>query len=355
MTNLLPSNSNDFTKKTVETTIKITMTLLLFTWCFFIVQPFIVPLVWSLIITISIYPLYNRMVALFRGRQKLTAVLIIAVLLIIIAVPCIVLVKIIVSNVEELVHQLSDGTFTIPLPTEKVATLPLVGEPLFKYWTLVSTNLVEALRQIAPQLKTLGTWLLTASFSLTIAFLQLLLAIVISGVLLVNADAGHQLALAIGKHLVGEKNEEFNQLSETTIRSVAFGVLGVALIQTLFAGLGFVVADVPGAGILTLACFFLAVIQVGPSYIVMPVAVYVFSTHETLFSVLFMLWAIFIAVIDNILKPLILGMGSRIPSVIIFIGAIGGMLFSGIIGLFVGAVVLALGYELFRAWVFEEA
>jgi predicted PurR-regulated permease PerM len=163
------------------------------------------------------------------------------------------------------------------------------------------------------------------------------------------------LALAIGKHLVGEKNEEFNQLSETTIRSVAFGVLGVALIQTLFAGLGFVVADVPGAGILTLACFFLAVIQVGPSYIVMPVAVYVFSTHDTLFSVFFMLWAIFIAVIDNILKPLILGMGSRIPSIIIFIGAIGGMLFSGIIGLFVGAVVLALGYELFRAWVFEEA
>jgi predicted PurR-regulated permease PerM len=250
---------------------------------------------------------------------------------------------------------LSDATFSIPLPTEKIAALPLIGEPLFKYWTLASTNLVEALRQISPQLKTLGTWLITTSFSLTISFLQLLLAIIISGVLLVNAEAGHRLALAIGKHLVGDKNEEFNQLSETTIRGVASGVLGVALLQSLLAGLGFLVADVPNAGLLTLACFFLAVIQVGPSLIVLPIALYVFSYHDTLFSILFMVWAIFIGFIDNILKPLILGRGSHIPAIIIFIGAIGGMIFSGIIGLFVGAVVLALGYELFRAWVFEEA
>jgi predicted PurR-regulated permease PerM len=348
------TNYDDFTKKTLETTIKIAMMLLLFTWCFFIVQPFIIPLVWSVIITISVYPLYRRMVIILRGRQILTAVLIIASLLLIIAAPCVVLAKIIASNIEDLVRQLSDGTFTIPLPTKKINELPLVGEPLFKYWTLASTNLVEALRQIAPQLKTLGSWVLTTSFSLSVAFLQLLLAIIISGVLLVNAEAGHQLALAIGKHLVGEKNEEFNQLSESTIRGVAIGVLGVALVQSLMAGLGFVVADIPVAGILTLACFFLAVIQVGPSFIVLPVAVYVFSTHDSLFSVLFMIWAIFIGFIDNILKPFLLGRGSRIPSVIIFIGAIGGMIFSGIIGLFVGAVVLALGYELFRAWVFED-
>lgn len=355
MTTRFTPSTDDSTKKTVEMTIKIGMILLLFAWCFFIVEPFIVPLVWSLIITVSIYPIYNRMVVLLSGRKTLTAILMILTLLLIIAIPCIILIGIIANNVEELARQLSDGTFTIPLPTEKVASWPLIGESLFKYWKLASTNLVGALQQISPQLKTLGKWLITASFSLTVSFLQLLLAIIISGVLLVNAEGGQRLAVAIGKRFVGEKSEEFRLLSETTIRSVASGILGVALIQSLLAGLGFVVADVPGAGLLTLLCFFLAVIQVGPSFIVLPIAVYVFSYHDTLFSLIFMVWAVFIGFIDNILKPILLGRGTSIPSVIIAIGAIGGMIFSGIIGLFVGAVVLALGYELFRAWVFEDA
>ena len=354
MTTQLPSSNDDFTKKVLETTIKISMILLLFAGCFYIVQPFIVPLAWSLIITVSIYPVYRRMVVLLGGRQKLTSFLIIATLLLIIAVPCGFLVKIIVNNVEELAHQLLDGTFVIPLPTEKVATWPLIGSSLFKYWTQASTNLGEALRQIAPQLKILGTWLITSSFSLTVSILQLLLAIIISGILLVNAEGGHRLALAIGKRFVGERGEEFQHLSGETIRSVATVVLGVALIQSLLAGLGLVVAGIPSAGLLTLVCFFLAVIQLGPSLIMIPVTIYVFSCHDTAFSLIFMVWAIFVGLIDNVLKPLFIGRGSSIPVVIIIIGVIGGVVFSGIIGLFVGPVVLALAYELFRVWLFEE-
>lgn len=345
---------NDMTKKTVETSLKIGMIFLLFAWCFYIVQPFIVPLMWSLIITVSIYPIYKRIVILLGGWRKLTAIFIILILLLIIVVPCVILVATLANNIEELARNLLDGTFTIPLPTEKVATWPLIGDPLFKYWTQVSTNLVGALQQIAPHLKTLGKWLITASFSLTMAILQLLLAIIISGVLLIHAEDAKQLAIAIGKRFVGEKGEAFRLLSEQTIRGVASGILGVALIQSLLAGLGFFVADVPVAGLLTLACFFLAVIQVGPSLIVLPVTVYVFSCHDMPFSLAFAVWAVFVGLIDNVLKPLLIGMGNPIPTVIIFIGAIGGMVFSGIIGLFVGAVVLALGYELFRAWVFEE-
>jgi predicted PurR-regulated permease PerM len=227
------TDNTDSTKKTVETTIKIGMILLLFVWCFYIVQPFIVPLVWALIITVCIHPLYSRMILLLGGRQKLTAILMVFTLLLIIVVPCIILGSIIAHNVEELAPKLLDGTFTIPLPTEKVATWPLIGEPLFKYWTLASTNLVAALQQIAPQIKILGKWLVTSGFSLTVSILQLVLAIIISGVLLVNAESGQSLAVAVGKRFVGEKGEEFQQLSEETIRSVATGVLGVALIQSL--------------------------------------------------------------------------------------------------------------------------
>lgn len=353
MNNQAITDNTDFTKKSVETTIKLGMILSLFVWCFYIVQPFIVPLAWALIITICIHPAYRRLIILLGGRQKLTAVLMVCTLLLIIVVPCIILGSIIAHNVEDLAPKLLDGTFTIPLPTEKVAAWPLIGESLFKYWTLASTNVVEALQQIAPQIKIFGKWLLASSFSLTMSVLQLVLAIIISGILLINADSGKSLAEAIGKRFVGEKGQEFQQISQETIRGVATGILGVALIQSLLAGLGFVVADVPSAGLLTLACFFLAVIQLGPSFIMLPVTIYIFSCHDTAFSLVFTAWAIFVGLIDNVLKPLLMGRGSRIPIVIIFIGVIGGMIFSGIIGLFVGPVVLALGYELFRAWVFE--
>jgi predicted PurR-regulated permease PerM len=353
MTTNTPPDNNDFTKNPVETTIKIAMTLLLFTWCFYIVKPFIVPLVWSLIITVSIYPVYTRMLIAFKGRQNLTAILVSLILLLIIVVPVVMLAGTLANSGEGVARQLADGTLTMPLPTEKVASWPLIGESLFKYWTLVATHPVEALKPIAPQLKIAGQWLISTGLSLTGSILQLVLAIIVSGILLANAGGGHRLALAISKRFFGAKGAEFERLSETTIRSVAIGVLGVALIQSLLAGLGFFVAGVPAAALLTLACFFLAVIQVGPSFIVIPVTIYVFSCHDTLFSLVFMVWAIFVALIDNVLKPILMGRGSSIPTVIIFLGAIGGMIFSGVIGLFIGAVVLALGYELFRAWVFE--
>lgn len=354
MTNHTSSNSDDFTKKPVETTIKIAMTLLLFIWCFYIVKPFMVPLVWALIITVSVYPVYKRMLVLLAGRQKLTAILMSLVLLFIIVLPFIAIGGAIADSVESLASQLSSGTFNIPLPTEKVASWPVIGESLFKYWTLIATKPMDALRPVAPQLKIIGQWLVSTSFSLTISILQLVLAIFISGVLLANAEGGHRLALAISKRFFGERGAEFEHMSEATIRGVATGVLGVAAIQSLLAGLGFFVADVPGAALLTLGCFFLAVIQVGPTLIIIPVTIYIFSYHETLFSLIFLAWAIFVGLIDNVIKPFLIGRGNTIPTVIIFIGAIGGMIFSGVIGLFVGAVVLALGYELFRVWVFNE-
>lgn len=350
----MTSDNNDFTKNPVEITIKIAMMLLLFTWCFYIVQPFIVPLVWALIITVSIFPIYKRLLLLLRGRQKLTAVLITFCLLLIIVVPFVVLGGTIASSAESLARQLSDGTLSIPLPTQKVASWPLVGETLHKYWTLIATNPMDALKPIVPQIKLLGQWLISSGFSLTVSIFQLVMAIIISGVLLANAEGCHRLALAISKRFVGAKGAEFERMSEETIRSVANGVLGVAIIQSLLVGLGFWVADVPAAALLTLVCFFLAVIQVGPGLVVIPVTIYVFSFHDTLFSFIYLVWAVFAGLIDNVLKPLLMGRGSSIPMVIIFIGAIGGMIFSGLIGLFIGAVVLALGYELFRVWVFEE-
>lgn len=347
------SDQDNFSRRPVEATIKIGMTLLLCLWCFYIVQPFIVPLAWGLIITVSIFPLYKHLLRLLQGRQNLAASLVTLVLLLIIVVPVVLLAGTIANSGEGLAQQLADGKFSIPLPTEKVASWPLIGEKLFNFWTQVAANPMEALKPIAPQLKTLGHWLVTTGFSLTASILQMVLAIIVSGVLLANAEGGHRLALAISKRFVGARGEEFERLTEATIRNVAIGVLGVALIQSSLIGVGFAVAGIPAAALLTLVCFFLAVIQIGPGLVVLPVIIYVFSSHDTLISVVFMIWSVFVSLIDNILKPLLMGRGSTIPMVIIFMGAIGGMIFSGVIGLFVGAVVLALGYELFRAWLVE--
>ncbi len=143
---------------------------------------------------------------------------------------------------------------------------------------------------------------------------------------------------------------EFVGVAEQTVRSVASGILGVALIQALLAGLGFLVAGVPAAGLLTLICLVFGVIQLGVVIVLIPVVIYLFSTADTVTAVGFLIWAALVAPVDNVLKPILLGRGVDVPMLVIFVGAIGGFLNAGIIGLFIGAVVLALGYKLFLAW-----
>ncbi|MGZ8371319.1 MAG: AI-2E family transporter, partial [Caulobacteraceae bacterium] len=174
--------------------------------------------------------------------------------------------------------------------------------------------------------------------------------IVIAAVFLARAQFSHEVATAIATRLAGERGVEYADLAGATIRSVARGILGVALIQSLLAGLGFLAVGLPAAGFLALLCLLLAVIQIGVGPIVIPVIIYVFATADTLTAILFLIWSVVVIVSDNILKPMLMGRGVQVPLIIIFVGAIGGFLTSGIVGLFVGAVVLALGYTLFLAW-----
>jgi predicted PurR-regulated permease PerM len=195
-----------------------------------------------------------------------------------------------------------------------------------------------------------ASWLLSVVTGTGLAILQFFVAVLIAGVLLAYSTPGYQLAHNIGRRLAGDRGAELADLAEATVRSVARGVLGVALIQSSLAGLGFFIAGIPAAGFWAFLCLILGVIQIGVLPIMIPVVIYVFSITDTMTAVLFLIWSIFVSVIDNILKPLFLGRGLEVPMVVIFMGAIGGMLLSGIIGLFIGAVVLTLGYKLFLAW-----
>ena len=217
-------------------------------------------------------------------------------------------------------------------------------------WNFVLTNFSEALLLVKPQIKVLGLWMVNLAASAGIGLLIFVAASVIAGILLAHSAQGHQLAYDISRRLVGERGDNFADLAGATIRSVARGVLGVAVIQALLAGLGFMAAGVPGAGIWALLSLISAVVQVGVGPIVIPVIIYVFATGDTVTAVIFLIWNVFIMVLDNLLKPLLMGRGVDVPMVVIFLGAIGGLLLSGIVGLFIGAILLALGYKLFQAW-----
>ena len=177
-----------------------------------------------------------------------------------------------------------------------------------------------------------------------------MVSIVIAGALLAKAAGCSQAAREFATRLAGERGTKAVELAEATVRSVALGILGVALIQTLLAGIGFLVVGVPGAGLWALLVLILAVVQLPTILILGPIIVYVFSTSSTVTAVVFAIWSILVGISDAFLKPLLMGRGVNVPMLVIFIGAIGGFMTSGIIGLFVGAIIFSLGYKLFILW-----
>lgn len=339
-----------FVNRAVEAAIRIGVILLLTIWSFRIVEPFVAPILWGAIIAVAVYPLYVSLSAKLGGRHKLAATLFTLFALVILIAPAWKFFGATVDGVRDVAAALDEGTLSVPPPPESVGDWPLVGERLESTWTAASENLEATLRRFTPQLRALGAWVLSSVAGLGMTVVQFVISILIAGVLLVNAASAAGAVRAVATRLAGARGVEFALLAEKTTRSVAQGVLGIAVIQALLAAIGMVVAGVPGATIWALLVLILAVMQLPPILILGPVMVYVFSTAGTVTAVLFLIWGIFVSVSDAFLKPMLLGRGVDVPMLVILLGAIGGMMASGIIGLFVGAVVLALGYQLFQAW-----
>jgi len=169
--------------------------------------------------------------------------------------------------------------------------------------------------------------------------------------MLAHSSECSRASFAVAERLAGQRGTELVGLCQATVRSVTRGVLGVAFIQSVLAGMGFLAIGLPGAGLFALLCLIVSVIQISVGLVTLPIAIYVFWTHETVPAVVFLCWSVFVGLIDNVLKPILLGRGLDVPMFVIFLGAIGGFLAHGIIGLFVGAVVLVLGYTLLSSWI----
>ena len=353
-TSYRPSNDKFFMARALEATIHVGLAVLLLYWCFKIGQPFIEIIVWGIIIAVAVYPGYDRLKSALGGRGRLTASLITLLALILLLVPAYMLSESLINTGQELSVQLNEGTLRVPPPSESVRSWPVIGESLYESWSLASNNLGAALSKMTPQIKKLGVPLFSAAAGAGVGILKFVVSIIIAGVLLANAAGSGQAARAFATRLTGERGTKFVDLAGATVRSVALGILGVALIQTLLAGIAFLAVGVPGAGLWALFVLILAVLQLPTLLILGPIIVYVFSTSSPVIALVFAIWSILVGISDAFLKPLLMGRGVDVPMLVIFIGAIGGFMLSGIIGLFVGAIIFALGYKLFLLWLNED-
>jgi predicted PurR-regulated permease PerM len=333
----------------LETSIYIGLAILLATACLLILLPFIPLLTWGIIIAVATYPGFRKLQKVLGGRETLAAVVCTLLLLTVLIVPAILLGEALVGGIQAVTAHLKDGSAIIPPPPPTIEGWPLIGAPLKSAWGLASRDLTEAVRMFAPKIKTVLPGLLSASAGIGFTALQLLLSILVAGVLLGNAQAAYEVTCSLASRLFGEKGPEFQQLVGATIRSVTFGILGVALIQSVFAALGFLVVGMPAVGLWTVIFVFATIVQVGV-FVLIPAVIYVFATASVTKAVIFLVWCIVVGLMDNILKPLLLGRGVAVPVVVVFLGAIGGFVAMGVIGLFVGAIVLSVGYKLFLAW-----
>jgi predicted PurR-regulated permease PerM len=344
-------NNSDFTENTIEAAVRLGLLLLLAAWCFKIIMPFIVPVVWGVIIAVAIFPLFLKLKSTLGDRNKLAATVYTLLALALLITPTVMISNSVIDSSALITERYESGTLKIPPPNDRVIEWPMVGEETYAIWSQASVNLETTLEKYESETKRAVKAIVSGAAGAAGTILQFILSIIISGVLLANATGAYEVTIKIFKRLTSDKSgQSYADLSKATIRSVAQGVLGVAIIQAVLSALGMIVMDVPAWGLWTLAVLVVAIAQIPPIVILGFVCAYVFSVAETTPAVIFLIYCIIVSSSDGFLKPLFLGRGMSTPMLVILLGAIGGMIMSGIIGLFVGAIILALGYELFMAW-----
>ncbi|MEB0045116.1 MULTISPECIES: AI-2E family transporter [unclassified Pseudomonas] len=351
-----PISEKTFSRGLLDVLIRAGLIAILVLFCFEIFQPFRDLMLWSVILAITLYPLQERLRGRAGHKEGRIAALIVLIAIAILMVPIYLLGTSIADSVEHAMGLVKNGGFHIPAPADSVADWPLVGKPLSALWLQASSDLPGLTEKYIPQIKGLSLTLLSKLAGVGMGFLTFIFALVIAGLFMAHGEAGSRNAVLIASRISGPiKGPSMAVLCTATIRAVALGVVGIAFIQMLLVGLGFVLKGVPGAGLLALAVLLLGIMQLPVTLITLPVIVFVIATEgASTGTIVFSIYVFVAGLVDNVLKPLLLGRGVDVPMPVILIGALGGMVTSGIIGLFIGPVVLAVGYQLFWQWVLEK-
>jgi predicted PurR-regulated permease PerM len=333
-----------------DTVIRLFILILIVGWCLAIMYPFVSIILWSLILAMAMHPLHKTLSGKMGGRPKLASTIIVISVLVIIFLPTWLLIDSLISQAKELKASFDAGTLTIPPPTAKVKDWPIIGTKLFDLWQNASDNLVLTAMKYKDQLIGIGSKIGSGILSAAGGVIQIMISFIIAAILLVFGEAGVGIRKFFRK-LAGDKGDEYADMTLKTVSNVVKGIIGVALILALLNGIVFLLAGIPYAGIWTLLVFVLGVLQIPLFFVTLPIIVYLFAVKELMPAILWTVLLLIAGLSDNVLKPILLGQGAPVPMLVIFIGVIGGFIFSGFIGLFTGAIVMSLGYKLFVAWI----
>jgi len=341
---------NRYVSRSIESYIKTAIVFLIIYACFLIFKPFLIPVVWGAIIAVAFYPLHVKLTKVLNNKGGISALLITLVFLSLLIIPSVSFIQFLVDDIKKFIVEFNNSSFSIQPPPAKVAEWPLVGKSIYGIWDLFSTNLQAAFDEYHDEIRGIVEKIIATLKSISGSILIFILAIIISGVFLKISSKGFKGIYKVVFNLTGEMGSEIVDNTVKTIRSVVTGVLGTAVIQTTIISIALFVFKVPGAPVLSLVCLFMAIAQLPVILLILPIVIYMFSVLSGGSAIIFTIWLLLGGLSDNFLKPMLLGRGMSIPMPVILIGAIGGMLLMGIIGLFIGAVVMAVGYQLLTLW-----
>lgn len=349
-----PADKNTAQYATIDMIIRLVAIGIMFIATYRIISPFIMPVAWGVIIAVAVEPLIGKLSRTFGDRRKLFSTLFALLVIAAIIIPSVLLITSSIDTVQEVLVKLDESQLTVPPPPAYIAEWPVIGAPLFKSWNLASTNLDAALQTFSPQIKDLATLILAKAGGGIKTIFMFIISTAIAAALLATAQQGSSIIKQILEKIAGSRGTELQTLSTATIRGVMQGVIGVAFIQAILSVIGMVLVGVPAAGVWAVLVLIFAIIQLPPIIVLGPVAAWVFTFTSTTPAVIFLVWAIVVSGCDGFLKPVLMGRGVDAPMLVILIGALGGMMLSGIIGLFVGAVIVAISYTIFISWITEQ-
>ena len=343
--------------RVMDALVRIGLVLVLALLCYRALSPFLTLLIWSLMLAVALYPLHDAVARKLGGRHGLAATLIAILGLALIVAPSSVLMSSLGDSVHQFIHNVQTDSLEIPAPSDSVATWPVVGPKLHAVWSQAHADLPALVQSLQPQLGDIAKSALGFVGGIGVDLLLFLAAFIIAGIIMAFGEEGARASLAIFQRIVGPaRGEELAKLSTATIRAVAQGVIGVAFIQAIIVGLCLLVAGIPWAGVFALIVLVLGIAQIPALLVTVPAIGYIWwtGTYGNVEAIAFTVLLLVAGMADNVLKPLMLGRGVKAPMVVILLGALGGMATAGILGMFVGATLLTLGYRIFMSWVADN-
>lgn len=312
----------------------------------------VAPLIlWAIILAVAVYPLFKIMRRHLHLRSGLTAALLSLLLLVLLLTPVVVLAGSAIETLNAYAQMLLRGDHVVPPPPESVRSWPLVGEKVYEFWQHGSEDIRALVSSHVGEIASLGRWVGRIAAGVVFEVLQFAGAIIVAGVLLAYAEKLGETVGGLAGRIADTRGRHFVEITGSTIRNVSQGVIGVALLQSALLGIGMLLVGVPFAGAVTFVCLVLAIVQIGPNIVMIPVIIWMWVDQPALPAALFTAYTAPLLLLDNVLRPILMARGLQTPMAVILAGVICGTLAGGLIGLFVGPVVLAVFYDLVTAWI----